>query len=171
MPQQARQAGRSWWRTKVRQFRSHLGAKVAPSERDDLAGWLTTAQLRLYDGMHVADQRHGLDVVTTLRREGVSEPDVLIAGLLHDTGKGLMGIWPRVVFSLGQAYGEWVWRFVAWRPAFGAALERLRDHPIESARLAAAAGCSERTVALIQDQEAPRDPQFGEILRLADEAN
>jgi hypothetical protein len=37
--------------------------------------------------------------------------------------------------------------------------------------MAEAAGCSPRTVALIRDQDAPRDPEFGELLRLADEAN
>jgi hypothetical protein len=121
--------------------------------------------------MHVADQRHGLDVVAALRREGVSEPDVLLAGLLHDAGKGHVGLWPRVVLSLGQAHGAWVWRIAGSLPGFAHALERLRDHPAESARLAAAAGCSDRTVALIRHQDAPRDPQFGELLRLADEAN
>jgi hypothetical protein len=37
--------------------------------------------------------------------------------------------------------------------------------------MAADAGCSARTVALIRDQDAPTDPEFGELLRLADEAN
>jgi hypothetical protein len=53
----------------------------------------------------------------------------------------------------------------------GGALQRLRDHPEASGRLAAAAGCSVRTVELIRHQDAPRDPEFGEMLRLADEAN
>jgi hypothetical protein len=53
----------------------------------------------------------------------------------------------------------------------GGALERLREHPEASGRLAAAAGCSERTVELIRYQDAPRDAEFGEMLRLADEAN
>jgi len=37
--------------------------------------------------------------------------------------------------------------------------------------LAAAAGCPARTVALIRYQDAPIDQEFGELLRLADEAN
>jgi hypothetical protein len=56
-------------------------------------------------------------------------------------------------------------------PGFSAALERLARHPEVSADLAAAAGCSARTVDLIRFQEAPTDPEFGELLRLADEAN
>ena len=42
--------------------------------------------------MHVADQRHGLDVVATLRSEGVSDDEVLLAGLLHDCAKGDAGL-------------------------------------------------------------------------------
>ncbi len=56
-------------------------------------------------------------------------------------------------------------------PGFGRALERLRTHAATSAELAAAAGCAPRTVELIRFQDAPVDPEFGELLRLADEAN
>ena len=52
--------------------------------------------------MHVADRRHGLDVVASLRAEGVTEPDLLVAGLLHDAGKGDTGVWPRVAYALGS---------------------------------------------------------------------
>jgi hypothetical protein len=49
-------------------------------------------------------------------------------------------------------------------------LARLIDHADGSARLAAAAGCPARTVELIRWQDAPQDPEYGERLRLADEA-
>jgi hypothetical protein len=143
---------------------------VAPSERDGLAAWLTPAQRVLFDSMHVADRRHGLDVVATLRAEGASDPEVLLAGLLHDAGKGATGVWSRVAWSLGQRYGRWVWRLAAVVPGGRAAIDRLRDHADASARLAEAAGCTPRTIALIRDQDAPRDA-VGELLRLADEAN
>ncbi len=161
----------SWWASKVRQFRTHLRAHVSPAERAALAAWTTAPQLALFDSMHVADRRHGLDVVASLRAEGVTEPDALLAGLLHDAGKGDTGVWPRVAWSLGEAYGAWVWRVSGMLPGFGAALERLRTHAEVSARLAAEAGCTVRTVELIRYQDAPRDPEFGELLRLADEAN
>jgi len=56
-------------------------------------------------------------------------------------------------------------------PGFARDLERLRTHAQSSAELATAAGCPARTVELIRYQGAPRDPEFGELLRLADEAN
>jgi hypothetical protein len=125
----------------------------------------------MFDSMHVADRRHGLDVVASLRAEGVVEPDLLLAGLLHDAGKGDTGVWPRVAYSLGQRYGAWIPSTAAHLPGFGPALERLRTHAQTSAALAAAAGCSRRTVELIRNQDAPLDPEFGELLKLADEAN
>ena len=161
----------SWWAGKVRQFRAHLRARVGADERAGLAGWLTPAQLVLFDGMHVADRRHGLDVVATLRSEAVTDGDLLLAGLLHDVGKGQTGVWPRVAHSLGQAYGPWVWRIAGWLPGMSAALERLRAHSETSATLAAAAGCPRRTVELIRHQDAPVDPEAGRLLQLADEAN
>jgi HD domain len=161
----------SWWGSKVRQFRAHVRARVVPGERAGLATWLDPSQLALFDAMHVADRRHGLDVVATLRAEGVNETDVLVAGLLHDAGKDQTGVWSRVVYSLGQAYGSWIWRVASIVPGVRRDVERLRDHAETSAKLAAVAGCSARTVELIRHQDDPRDAEYGELLRLADEAN
>jgi hypothetical protein len=161
----------SWWAGKVRQFRTHLRASVSPGERAELAAWTTPAQLALFDTMHVADRRHGLDVVASLRAEGGTDPDLLLAGLLHDAGKGDTGIWPRVVYSLGQRYGTWIWSVGRRLPGFAAALERLRTHAETSAALALRAGCSARAADLIRYQDDPRDPVAGVALRVADEAN
>ena len=45
---------------------------------------------------------------------GTSEPEVLLAGLLHDAGKGNVGLVPRVIHSLGQANMTWVARTADW---------------------------------------------------------
>jgi hypothetical protein len=136
-----------------------------------LVDWLSPAQLAVFDEMQVADQRHGLDVVATLRTDGVDDRDVLLAGLLHDAGKGHTGVWPRVAYSLGQQYGSWIPRAASVLPGFGSALGRLRDHAELSARLATDAGCPPRTVDLIRHQDAPIDPIDGRRLQMADEAN
>jgi hypothetical protein len=160
------------WGAKVRQFRAHLTARVGPDERAALAGWLTPAQLALFDGMHVADRRHGLDVVATLRSGGSTDDELLRAGLLHDCAKGPgVGVLPRVVWSLGEAWGPWVASSARHLPGFRPALDRLRDHADLSARMALEAGCSVRTAELIRHQADPADPTAGELLRLADEAN
>src|SRR6187401_1461981 len=155
---------------KARQFRAHVTARVGVDERARLIEWLSPPQLALFDTMHVADRRHGLDVVASLRADGVTEPDLLVAGLLHDAGKGDTGVWPRVAYTLGSRYGEWITRVASMLPRFRSSLERLATHAETSAALAAAAGCTPRTVELIRNQDAPVDPEFGELLRLADEA-
>ena len=160
-----------WWAGRVRQYRSHVAARVSAEERAGLASWASPGELGIFDAMHVADRRHGLDVVASLRREGVADREVLAAALIHDAGKGDVGLWPRMAHALGREYGAWVWRLAALVPGFGASLDRLAAHAEVSADLAAAAGCSVRTVELIRWQEAPRDPEFGELLLLADEAN
>ena len=161
----------TWWVTKVRQTKRHFLARVPARERDAAASWLSPAQLALFDGMHVADRRHGLDVVAALRAAGETDPEVLLAGLLHDAGKGDAGMIPRIVHALGQAGMGWVASGVGRLPGMPSTLRRLRDHAELSAELAEAAGCSLRTVELIRWQDDPRDPEAGERLRLADEAN
>jgi hypothetical protein len=160
-----------WWADKIRQATAHLGARVDPAERAELAGWLRPPELDLFDEMHVADRRHGLDVVAHLRSGGVTEREVLVAGLLHDCAKGDTGIGPRVAYSLGDRHGHAIWRVAALVPGWSAALERLRVHASASADLARGAGCTERTVDLIRHQDRPVDPDAGELLRLADEAS
>ena len=144
---------------------------MAPAERSELASWVGPTQLALFESMHVADRRHGLDVVASLRAAGVESRDALLAGLLHDAGKSRIGVWPRVAYALGDHYGAWIWRAAGLLPGFGSDLDRLGNHAETSAQLAAAAGCPARTVELIRHQESARDPEFGELLRIADEAN
>ena len=160
-----------WWPTKVRQAIRHVAGRVDARERRQLETWLSEPQLALFDAMHRADQRHGLDVVDILRDEHDDDPELLLAALLHDCAKGPGVRLPhRVAWSLAERYGEGVSDAAARLPGFAAALERLRDHAGASARLALAAGCSERTATLIRHQADPIDPVAGRALRLADEA-
>jgi hypothetical protein len=144
---------------------------VSDAELADLATWLSPAERGLFDSMHVADRRHGLDVVAHLRADGSTDPELLVAGLLHDCAKGDTGVLPRIAWSLGQRYGSWVWRLAGLLPGWSTTLERLRVHAESSATLAAGAGCSPRTVELIRNQDDPLDPVAGRLLHLADEAS
>jgi len=135
-----------------------------------LAAWTSPAELALFDAMHVADQRHGLDVVAYLRRAGVNDRDVLAAGLLHDCAKGDTGAGPRIAWSLGEALGSWVPAAVRWLPGWSAALDRLRTHAAASADACAAAGLPAFAVELVRHQDAPVDPRFGAVFHAADEA-
>jgi hypothetical protein len=161
-----------WWATKVRQTARHLTGRVSAAEQAELDGWLTVPQRQLFDSMHRADQRHGLDVVARLRADGYGDPDLLLAGLLHDCSKGRGVRLPhRVAWSLGERYGGVVLDLCSWLPGYRAAFGRLAGHAEGSARLALEAGCSARTAELIRHQADPRDPVAGTALRLADEAS
>ncbi|HEX7612172.1 MAG TPA: hypothetical protein VF371_05300, partial [Candidatus Limnocylindrales bacterium] len=65
----------------------------------------------------MTDRRHGLDVVAYLRASGVEDAELLMAGLLHDSGKGpCVRLVHRVAWSLGQRYGERVWSLSSRMP-------------------------------------------------------
>ena len=119
----------SWWAAKVRQFRSHLRARVEPAERAALRAWLTPAQLALFDGMHVADRRHGLDVVAALRAAGDDRRGrCSLAGLLHDAARAGPASARGSPGRSASATATWVVRLARPCPGSGAALDRLRDH-------------------------------------------
>jgi hypothetical protein len=148
----------------------HLTASVSPEEHRSVAAWTTSAELALFDAQHVADRRHGLDVVAYLRRAGVTDRDVLAAGLLHDCAKGDTGAGPRIAWSLGEQLGPWVLRPARVVPGWSAALDRLRDHADASADALAAAGLSADAVALVRHQADPTGLAFGALFKAADEA-
>jgi hypothetical protein len=164
-------SSRSWWASKARQLGRHLVARVAPGERAELAGWLTPAQLALFDGMPIADRRHGLDVLRRLRALGSDDRDLLLAGLFHDAGKGpSIRLWHRVAWSLGERLGPWAHGLAGRLPGGDDAMARLRDHADRSASLALAAGCGRRTADLILGGGPPGDAAAASLLHAADEA-
>jgi hypothetical protein len=148
-----------------------MTGSVSERERAELVNWLTPAQLALFDSMHRVDQRHGLDVVSSLRAAGHNELELLLAGLFHDAGKGTATrLHHRVAWSLGERYGWWVWRAAGTAvPGMARGLERMRTHDERSAQLALDAGCPPLTAALIRQQA--QAGRLGDALRLADEAN
>lgn len=161
-----------WWAGKSRQFARHVTGRVRVAEREALEEWLTPAQLALFDGMHRADRRHGLDVARALRLGGHHDPDVLLAGLLHDCAKGPdVGLWHRVAWSLADRYGRRVRGLAERLPGFAVRLRTIDGHAPRSAELALAAGCTARAAELIRRQSEPTDSELREALRLADEAN
>ena len=161
-----------WWAGRIRQFVRYVTGRVTAAERDALRTWLTKDQLRLFDTMHRADRRHGLDVVAMLRREGHTDPDLLLAGLLHDSGKGRdLHVWHRVAWSLGERYGERLRTSFERLPTFRKAFATIAAHAEVSADLALAAGASERAADLIRHQAEPVDQELGVALQLADEAS
>jgi hypothetical protein len=160
-----------WWAGRVRQFVRYLTGRVTPADREAVAEWLTPEQQALFSSMHAADQRHGLDVVAVLRRAGHTDRDLLLAGLLHDAGKGRdLRLWHRVAWALADRHG-WLTAFFVRVPTFRQAFETMAEHVDRSADLALGAGCSVRTADLIRHRVDTVDQELVIALRLADEAS
>ena len=108
----------SWWASRARQFRAHLRARVAPEERAALVAWTTPGTA---GAVRLDARRRPAPRPRRRRRRcaprASTNADVLLAGLLHDAGKGDTGVWPRVAYSLGERYGAWIWRIASLVPA------------------------------------------------------
>ena len=169
---------------RVRQFTRAASAWVKPQETGvELVGqYLGPEALHLFLSMPRYDQRHALNVMLTLQREGHTDPDLLAAALLHDVGKtvywdgvsskgrrrtgesGALFLWHRVAVVLMRAFrpgllervaaGGSVWgRSKRWqRPVVVQ-----QNHAAMGAELACRAGCSPMTVALIGQHEESAD--------------
>ncbi len=133
---------------------------------------LTPEQRRRFDAMPAFDQQHLCRVANHLTAQGVTDPDVLVAGLLHDIGKSdgqttvqltdrigkvvLKRISPRTLERVARGYPDG--RFP------GLALTML--HPALGADIAHQLGCSERTCWLIRHHEAATDLGDRDLARL-----
>jgi putative nucleotidyltransferase with HDIG domain len=158
----------------VRRFFRALRARVDPAERQVITDNLTQAQQRLFWGMMVEDQRHCLDVFYTLKRRGCEDPDLLLAALLHDIGKGDVRLWHRVLYVLLRAGPTGLTLRLAqpngagWRRA----LASINEHGRRGAALAQEAGAPPAVVELIRNHQRKRLPdRRAALLRTAEESS
>ncbi len=159
---------------RVGQFVAHVRARVTPEEAALVHGVLPPAAVELFDGMPVADRRHGLDVGEKLLHAGHDDRDLITAALLHDAGKGeRMRLWHRVGGVLLEAASPSLLRRLAsedresWRHPFHLYLH----HDGISADLALAAGCTARAAAFIRGTVSAVDDPLLRALRTADDAS
>jgi hypothetical protein len=159
-------------RYRVRQFVRALSGPVTPPDLEDLGDLLTARQKALFSTMAVVDQNHCLAVARALEASGRTQPDLLQAALMHDIGKSAahIAVWervahvlllrgaPRVVGRLGSPQ----------HGGLGHGLYVLAHQAALGADLAAQAGCSETTVALIRGAG---DPALQRALRQADDTH
>jgi hypothetical protein len=150
-------------RYRVWQFwRSVTPYRLDEKDRAILESTLPPRGQTLFASMARNDQRHSLTVYRALRERGCTDPEMLSAALLHDSGKGSerVRLWvrptvvlirasmPRALFWLVHDDRSW-WR----RPFYNA-----WHHAEVGADLAASAGLSERTVLLIRTHHQPDGP-------------
>jgi hypothetical protein len=127
------------------------------------------------------DRQHALKVMAALQGNGHTDPDLMAAALLHDAGKTVqqdspLRLWHRVAVVLLRAFWPSMLDRIAqdrpgdWRQPFHVQ----QCHGAIGAELARKAGCSQRTVALIEHHEDPpgqvEDPLLA-ALQAADSSN
>lgn len=159
---------------RINQFVAYLTARVRPDEAALAHRIIPPSATSLFDGMPVADRRHGLDVAQRLLARGLDDPDLLTAALLHDAAKGpRMRLWHRVAGVLLAALAPRLLARIAspdvhsWRHG----LHLYLHHGAMSADAALAAGCTPRAAAFIRGTAVEADVTIARALRDADEAS
>ncbi len=147
---------------------TRAGADV---DRSVLA-FLTPEQRRRFEAMPAFDQQHLCRVASHLTSQGVTDPDVLVAGLLHDIGKSDGQTTVRLSDRVGKVVLKRVSPGTLERVAGGYPGGRLPGlaltmlHPELGAHIAHQLGCSERTCWLIRHHEAATDLGDRDLARL-----
>jgi hypothetical protein len=142
---------------RVGQFWRHASARVSPEERANAERLLGPPLAGFFLSLPLNDQRHGLDVLNTVRRlEG--EPGLLLqqAALLHDMGKGLarFSIIERSFTVLIKALSSSALQAVLrTRPGFELRYRTYADHAAVGARLLGAAGAPELAAVVAEHHD------------------
>jgi hypothetical protein len=131
--------------------------------------WLERAEVELFVGQALPDQRHATRVAGWLLARGHVDRLLIQAALLHDVGKAAapIGLWQRVLWvvagRLAPGLRGWLagrgrgWRALAAHQPLGA--ERLR-----------AIGAEPRLVGLVAGRPLPGDEPRAALLAAADDA-
>jgi hypothetical protein len=163
---------------RVGQFLRALIARVTEEEVEQATHILTPAARALFRRQAIQDQRHAMEVYHALRRAGHTNPQLLVAALLHDVGKAAVRLpaWQRAMTVLLDRFAPHLLERLSQGEPPGGGLNRstarprsLNPEPAEAlpsgwrrpfavharhpgigARWAQAAGCSPLTVALIR---------------------
>ena len=159
---------------RVQQAGKLLGGTLSSAERAEVGPVLGPGLMQLFLRMGPLGQRHGYDVYRTLLAQGTRNADLLQAGLLHDVGKGRLGVPARALWVLLGAWRPELRQSLASKPRLGhfLGLRTNLRHPEAGADAVASAGGSSELVRLIRDhkQPQPQDPLL-RALQQADDDN
>ncbi|MCY3719954.1 MAG: HD domain-containing protein [Anaerolineaceae bacterium] len=161
---------------RLRQGLNALLAFAQPVDRARVARHLTPELQQCFMRLRRSEQLHSLRVLRALQAEGAAGPDLAVAALLHDLGKTRwpFPLWQRALVVLLPALAPALARRLA-RGSENDPLARpfllCEQHPAWGARMARAAGASERAAWLIENHAGGADDADLARLRAADERN
>lgn len=159
-------------RQRVRQF---VEAGQAPNA-DEIAfarNHLSGNLFGLFSTQTPRDQLHAIRTARWLARRGHTDPDLLVAALLHDVAKGKQRRFDRVAWVVaGWAHAGNALADERSHVELRRALARSKNHAWASAEAMRAAGASERATELARlHHRAPGDDGVLALLQQADAAN
>jgi hypothetical protein len=155
---------------RVRQLRRTLRPRVTQSERDEAKRMLGAQLYPLFESMHLADQRHCLDVYARLTADGCTDAEMLEAALIHDAGKSSIagasfGVRHRIVYVALQRFPG-VIDALAKR---NGGMRSLRDHDRRTVELAQEYGASKGVVHLLEAMSGGTADERTLVLMAADD--
>ena len=157
---------------RARQFKRTLAPGITDDDLREAESALGGDLYALFAAMQPADQRHCLDVYRKLRADGEDDPDVLVAALIHDAGKGgdsarCIRTWHRVAYVVLGTLPSGALDRIA-RGDGG--LAHLHRHGETTLRIIRGAGASERIVTLLEGMESDRsdDPRAARLIAADD---
>lgn len=161
-------------RYRLAQFTRAFRAEPSAEDLNLVRSYLTEPQQGLFLRTSPALQKHQVQVCRVLLKQGETDPDLLLAALLHDVGKAEIALLERGLLVLGAALrpgllerlmrpGRWGWQ---------RRISGFMDHGAVGARMALAAGVTPRAADLIaRHHDAPGSDRLQACLRAADDAD
>jgi hypothetical protein len=162
---------------RLRQFQRAWRSTPSAAELHQARQLLGPNLWPLFQQMQPGEQAHSLDVLRKVAARGITDPDLLIAALLHDVGKtrSPLTVWDRSWIVLAKKLLPQAVK--TWGEGTPTGLRRIfvvaEQHPAWGAELAAAAGATPRCVAIIRHHQSPPDPTspLAEPLRILQAAD
>jgi putative nucleotidyltransferase with HDIG domain len=139
---------------RIRQGLKNLSAEMRSDDRALVEHHLGARELELFYRMEPADQRHSVEVLRTLLRDGTDDQHLLKAALLHDIGKSrsritvlhrTLAVLARAIFGRWHLIPAWPSESGWWTPFYV-----MSNHPRIGASMLAKAGCDERVWRLVE---------------------
>lgn len=145
------------WAYRIGQFRRALWARPSRADLAVLDAYLTPAERRLFEATAPRDQRHHLETLHLLRRDGTPSRPLARAALLHDIAKGHIRLPERVLYVLLAAAAPGLLQRLTRREGRGplGALYRTRHHAETGAELLRTLGAGMREVELVARHHGP----------------
>ena len=142
---------------RVRQFWHALFARPTLEDLSLARLVLSAPQMRLFEQLQTSEQAHSLKICQQLIQQGESQPDLLVAALLHDVGKSRYPLHPldrALIVIAGAIFPE---KMESWGQGSPQGWQRpfvvARQHPTWGAEMAANAGATPLTVTIIQNHQ------------------